>query len=408
MQYVTALDIGSQSIKVLVAEVKKGGKLSLILATKLPSGGVKRGIVDDLAEATYAVNNALGEVRKISKIAVKNIYLGVGGPDVRVQSSTGSVAVSRADNEISQEDVDRAVEASRAVRLSLNRMIMHSITREFVVDGVSDIKDALGMVGNKLEVNSLIIDDFAPAVKNLTKCVEISGGSISGLILSPLAAARAVLNRNQKDLGVVLVDIGFSKTGISIYQENKLLHTAIFSVGSGNITNDLAIGLRNAVATAEIIKLSFGSALSKDISRRETIDLQKIDAAARGVVSRKFVSEIIESRLAEIFEFVNNELKRFGKNIQFPSGIVLVGGGAKLPSIADLARQELKLPSQLGVPDLSSLAVINGELGLQVEDPEFATAAGLLIWGSEKFVQPPSTNPSFAKLVKKLIGYFMP
>ncbi|MDP2695637.1 MAG: cell division protein FtsA [bacterium] len=406
--YIVGLDIGSKNIKALVAETRGQSKLKLIKVIKLPSGGVRKGTIDDMAEATYAVNSALGEIKKIAKDAIKNIYLAVGNSDISMQPSTGSVAVSRADNEISQEDISRAVEASRAISLPMNRMILHAITREFVVDRVSDISEPLGMMGNKLEVNSTIIDAFAPAIKNLTKCVEISGGGVSGLILGNLASARAVLNKNQKELGVVLLDIGFGKTGLSIYQENKLLHTAIFPIGSGNITNDLAIGLKTSIATADTIKYTFGSAIAKDVDRRDSVDLQKVDAKSRGNISRRFIAEIIEARLAEIFEFVNNELKRFGKNAQFPSGIVIVGGGAKLPSLIELAKQELRLPAQVGIPDLSSVEIMNAEVGLQLEDPEFASALGLLIWGSNNSGKIRMSDESVRGILKKVLGYFIP
>lgn len=197
--YITGLDIGSQSIKAAVAEIKKGGKLTLVRLFKMPSKGIRRGTVDDIADATYAVNNAFGEIKKISKSAIKNIFLGVGGADIKVHSSSGSGAVSRADNEITQDDIDRVIQASRAINLSPNRLVLHNITKEFIVDGVGDIRDPLGMIGNKLEIYSLIVDSFSPAIKNLTRCVEVSGGSISGLILGPLADTRSILSKNQKN-----------------------------------------------------------------------------------------------------------------------------------------------------------------------------------------------------------------
>jgi cell division protein FtsA len=240
------------------------------------------------------------------------------------------------------------------------------------------------MIGNRLEVNSLIIDVFDPATKNITKCVEMAGGINNGLIFSPLASARSVLSKNQKDLGVVLVDIGFSTTGICVFEENKLLHAAVLPIGSGNITNDLAIVLKTSVTAAEAIKLTFGTALAKEVSGRETIDLRKIDPTAKNSTTKKRVAEIIETRLAEIFEFVNNELKNIGKAGQLPAGVVIVGGGSKIPNIVDLAKQELKLPAQIGIPETTSFDIASGEINLQVEDPELSCSVGLLIWGAEK------------------------
>ena len=217
---------------------------------------------------------------------------------------------------------------------------MHAITKEFVVDGIGDIRDPLGMSGNRLEVNSLIIDAFGPSIKNLTKCVEMAGVSVGGLIFSPLADSMASLSKNQKDLGVALVDVGFGTTSLCVYEENKLIHCAVFPVGSGNITNDLAIGLKTSVESAEAVKLTYGSANLKGASGREQVDLKKIDPDTRSNVSRRFIAEIIEVRLAEIFEFVNNELKIIGKASQLPVGVVLVGGGCKLSGIVDFVKEE--------------------------------------------------------------------
>jgi len=382
-QYITGLDVGSNSIKAVIGEIKNGGSLTLIKTLKFPSAGIRKGAVDDLAELTHSFNQILGEIKKVSKNAFKNVYLNIGGADIRIQSSRGIVAVSKADYEIYQDDIDRVVQASQAINLPPNRMVVHAITKEFVVDGVGNIRDPLGMTGNKLEVNSLIIDAFSPAVKNLTKCAEMSCVNISGLIFDPLAGSRSVLTKSQKDLGVAVVDIGFGTTGLCVYEENKLIHAAVLPIGSSNVTNDLAIGLKTSVEAAEIVKLTFGSAISKGIGR-ETIDLKKIDPNFKTTVTKKFVAEIIEMRLAEIFEFINNELKLVGKAGQLPAGVVLVGGGAKLPGIVDLAKRELKLAPQIGIPDTTALDISNGELNLQIEDPEFACSVGLISWGMDK------------------------
>lgn len=382
--FITGLDIGTSSLKAVIGEIKNDGQLSVVKILKTPSGGMRKGSIDDLSEMTRALNIIFSEIKKVSKNAVKNIFLSVGGADIHTQSSKGIIAVSRADYEINQDDVDRAVQASQAINPHPNRMILHAITREFVVDGIGDIRDPLGMIGNRLEVNSLIIDVFTPSVKNLTKCVEMAGATIGGLIFSPLASARAALSKNQKDLGVVLVDIGFGTTSMCVYEEGKLIHAAIFPVGSGNITNDLAIGLKTSVDAAEAVKLTFGSASSKGISGRENVDLKKIDSNSRSNTTRRIISEIIEVRLAEIFEFVNNELKIIGRAGKLPVGAVLTGGGSKIPGLIDLVKDELDLPAQIAIPDISSIEMPNGELSLQIEDPEFVCATGLILWGKDR------------------------
>lgn len=405
--FIVGLDVGSHSVKAAVAEVKKDGKLSLLKVIKLPSGGIRKGSVDDIADATRTLNQVIGEIKKVAKSAIKNIYLGVGSPDIKVQSSRGIVAVSRADFEIHRDDIDRVVEASQAINLPLNRMILHSITQEFVVDGVGDIRDPLGMVGNRLEVSSLIVDAFAPAVKNATKCIEIVGGRAAGVIFSPIAVARAVLSKSQKELGVVVIDIGFGKTGMSVYEENKLVHAAVFPIGSGNLTNDLAIGMKTNIAIAEMVKFSFGIALAKEVPPRESIDLRKIDPAARGTIARRFIAEIMEVRLAEIMEFVDNELKRINKSRKLPAGAVLVGGGAKTPAIVELVKQELHLPAQVSVPDVSGLDLAGNELRSQIEDPEYAAAIGLILMAGDQ-INEGRRSVKEGGFLKKVLRYFIP
>lgn len=196
-RYIIGLDIGSKNIKAAVAEIKKDGKPKLLRVLKTPSSGMRKGIVDDLTEVTRSLSPILNEIKKIDRGALENIYLGVGGSDIRVQSSIGVVAVSRSDYEILQDDIQRVTQASQAINLPPNRLVLHSIVREYIVDGVRDIRDPLGMIGNRLEVNSLLIDAFEPTVKNLIKCVEMLGGGIGGLVLSPLASDRSVLSKNQ-------------------------------------------------------------------------------------------------------------------------------------------------------------------------------------------------------------------
>lgn len=379
-KFITGLDIGSSSVKIVVAE-NRDGRPIIRMVHKLPSLGLRKGVVVDVAETSQTVNRLLNEAKKISKAAVKNIYVNIGTPQVKVQASKGIVAVSRADTEIYADDIERAVKASQAVNLGQNRTIIHTLTKEYVVDGVGDIAEPLGLSGSRLEVNSLIIDAFAPHVKSLLRVVELAGGEVAGLVFSPLVAARSALSKNQKNLGVLLIDIGFGTTGISVYEENKPIGVAKIPLGTSNISNDLAIGLKIPVAAAESLKLSYGYAFSRDIGQKDIIDLKKFFPDAKGMVSRRFVAEIIESRLAEIFDFVNNELRLIGKHGKLPGGVVIVGGGAKMPGITDLAKHELKLSSLIGVSLDNNWEVEGPNFSESLEDPEFVNALGLVLWG---------------------------
>lgn len=382
-QFVVGLDIGTASVKVAVAE-NRGGRPALKAVFKEPAYGVRKGAIVDLGETVSAVSRALGEVKKISRGALKSIYVNIGSHQVKSQVSRGIVAVSRADSEIYEEDVERVIKASQAVNLAPNRMIIHNVTREYIVDGVGDIADPLGLAGNRLEVSSVIVDAFSPHVKSVMRVVELGGGRVAGMVLGVLAGSRSVLSKRQKNLGTVLVDIGAGTTSIAVYEENKLLGVSVFPVGAANATSDLAVGLRIPVDAAEEVKLNYGYALAKEVNSKESVDLMKFSPEGKGMVSRRFLSEIIELRLAEILDLVNNELRLLGKSGQLAGGAVLTGGGAKTPGMSELAKQILKLSTQIGISLSEEWSEGTAAFSEAFEDPEFVNALGLAVWGAEK------------------------
>ena len=375
---------------------------------KESSAGLRRGAIIDLTEATSAVARIVSEVRKVSRSAMKTVYVNIGTPESKVQRSHGVVAVSRADNEIYEDDIERVMKSSQAVNLGPNRMIIHTITREYVIDGVSDIAEPLGLSGNRLEVHSIVVDAFAPHVKSVIRVAELAGAKIGGMVFGPLIAAQSALAKSQRDLGVLLVDIGYGTTGMAVYDENKLVGVSMFPVGSGNVTNDIAVGLRIPVPVAEEIKTHYGYAMAKEISPKEMIDLGKLVPGHRGTVSRRFVAEIIESRLAEILEFVNNELKLLGKSGQLAGGAVFVGGGAKIPGITELAKQEVKLSSRVGVAITDLWAPESVTAFPDVfEDPEFVNPLGLVLWGAQQEGWQPKDRRGMQG-IKNIFKYFLP
>lgn len=405
---ILGLDIGSSSIRAVIAEPGRDGKISLVSGIVKPSKGLRRGVVIDMDSAAGQINQVLQSARDISKNSIKNIYLNIGGVDVRSQVSRGIAAVSRASSEIYKDDIDRAVQASEAVNLPSNRMILHTIKKEFIVDGVGDIQDPLGMVGGRLEIINYIIDAFAPAVKNIIKCVELSGGSVSALIFNPIASSLSVLSTNQRELGVILIDIGYGTTGIAVYEEGKLLHTVMLPVGAGHVTNDLAVALKIPVEVAEKLKVAYGYALSSAVPGKDSIDLKKIDSNLKGTPSRKFISEVVESRLSEICDLVNDELKKIGRAGKLPGGAVIVGGGARLPGISELFKSELKLSTQIGLVNPAFF-----ELGPQcqadlMEFPEYASVLGLLLWSEGLNPRPKTSHKGILKTGSDFLKNFLP
>jgi cell division protein FtsA len=404
---IVGLDIGSRTIKAVIAERNDSGKTTILDSITAESRGIRRGVVHDMEDATASINAVLSEVRHISKGALKNIYLGIDCSDIQAQISRGIVAVSRANSEIYQDDVSRVLQASEAVNLSANRTILHTITREYVVDGIGDIQDPLGMVGSRLEVMSVVIDIFQPAIRNIMKCVEVSGGVISEVIFNPLASAEAVLTKNQKELGVVIIDIGYGTTGLAVYEENKLLHAKTFPIGAGHITHDIAIALKIPVEVAERIKVAYGYAIAREVSAKESIDLSKLDKEKKGSPSRKFVAEIIEARLAEICEVINDELDRIGKSVRLPAGVVLVGGGAKLPGIVNLFTDEMKLSTQIGLPQ-DHFFTTDHKTSELLESPEHAAVLGLAVWDNKHERSENSFTQQKGAFIKRILKNFLP
>ncbi|HBV33581.1 TPA: cell division protein FtsA [Patescibacteria group bacterium] len=375
-ELITGLDIGSTTIRAAVAQTNGGSELHILGLAEVPSQGIHKGVVTSIEDAVSAISSVWERVERMTGTPVEHVWASINGSHILAQSSHGVIAVSKADGEIKEDDVDRVVEAAQAVATPPNYEILHVLPRSFVVDNQAGIKDPVGMTGVRLEVEAQIIEGQSAQIKNLTKCIYRTGVDIDDLVLAILANAEVVLTKRQKELGVVLVNLGGSTTSMLVFEEGDPLHTAILPVGSGHITNDIAIGLRTSIDLAERLKLEYGHAVSSDVGKREDIDLAEI-SPEEGRVSRKQLAEIIEARLVEIFSLVNKELERIDRKGMLPAGVVLTGGGAKLPGVVEVAKREFKLPASLGYPvDVASPLE-------KVNDLSFTTAIGLARWGEE-------------------------
>jgi cell division protein FtsA len=311
-------------------------------------------------------------------VVVDHAAVSVNGPHINTLSSHGVIAVSRADGEITEHDLLRVIDASQTVQLPMNREILHVIPQYFAVDGQAGIKDPVGMSGIRLEVESTIIQVSSPFLRNLQKCLKQAGVAVDDLVLSSLASAHSSLTKRHKEIGSVLIDLGAGTTGVVVYEEGQLLMASVIPIGQAHVTNDLAIGLRTTVDTAEEVKLKYGAAEAEALSKDAEIKLSEFDPNEESVVSHRHVVEIIEARVAEILEAVNKELKKINRDGQLPGGAVLSGGGANLPGIVDYAKEKLRLPVVLGNP----LANVTGLVD-RVKDPSYATGVGLIQWLAE-------------------------
>jgi cell division protein FtsA len=406
---VAGVDIGTSEIKMVVAEEASPGRLVPRLFLREPSAGVRKGAVVEPGELVPPLTKLFHEARGMAKGILRNLYVNIGTTQVNVQPSRGIVAVSRADSEIYQDDVERVIKAAQALTLGPNRTLIHNIVREFIVDGTADIVDPLGLSGSRLEVQSLVIDAFALHVKNVSRAIEMAGGEMRELIFNPLAAARAALSKRRKDLGVVLIDLGAGTTGVSVYEENKLVGVAQLPLGGSNISNDIAIGLKVPVSEAEAIKMRYGHAIAKQVGARELVDVRQTSPESPRTVTRRFVAEIIESRMTEIFELVDSELQTLGKSGRLAEGVVIVGGGAKLPGIADLARKELKLSSEVVTNLGDQWSLETAGFAQDLNSPDFAVALGLALSSVQSEEGP--VRGAFAapfKMGKGFLKYFLP
>jgi len=381
-QVVIGVDVGSTKVITTIASGdNETGDINIIGYGEVASTGMRKGMVVDIDETISAISNSLEEAERMSGVPIEHVLLSISGQHVSSSNSRGVIAVSRPNGEIGKDDISRVIEAAKAFSMPANREVIHVIPRSFIVDGQEGVKDPLGMKGIRLEADAHVITASSPVVKNLLKCAYQAGADVDELVSSSLAASKALLNRKQKEIGVVLVDIGGGSTSLAVFEEGEVLHTAVLPVGSSHITNDIAIGLRTSIEIAEKVKVEFGAATPVGVSERDMIDLSHIDPSlAKNSIKRKYIIEIINARLEEIFIMIKDELRKVGRDGLLPAGAIITGGGSKTEGIVDVARQSLRLPAQLGVLTEPIMSIEKDIL----ENPSFSTAIGLILWGMEE------------------------
>ncbi len=376
-QIITGLDIGSNKIRIAVGQYDKDSQdLHIIGAAEHPSNGIINGNIVSVEDVVSSISAALEKIERIVGMPVEKAVIGISGPHVKSITSQGVVAVAKADGEIKDEDIDRVLEAAQAVATPPNYEILHVVPRDYKVDNQEDVKDPIGMNGVRLEVNAQIIMALSSQIKTITKCVYRTGVDVQDLVFSVLADSEAILNKEQKELGVVLVNIGSSTTGIAVFEEGDLLHTKVLPIGSSHITNDLAIGLRTSIKVAEEVKLKHAACISDDIRKRDDIDLNTIDPEEekRTMASKYEIAKITQARVEEIFDMVGQELKEIDRFGMLPSGVVLTGGGSKLNGIVELAKKQLQLPVFLAKSKKINTVVD------KIYDLSYSNALGLILW----------------------------
>ncbi|MDO8565936.1 MAG: cell division protein FtsA [Candidatus Moranbacteria bacterium] len=406
--YYVGLDIGSAEIRAVIAqEISADDSLRVVGMGRTPSSGMRRGVVVDTDSVAKACNIALEQAERMAGHAAEDVVVSISGTEIGCQNALGVIAVGRADGEVVEDDMTRVMDEVRArLTMPLNREIIHVIPKDYRLDDQKNIKDPLGMHGVRLEMNALIVSGNTSHLKNISRSLEQAGANVENFVVEPIASAEAVLSTKQKELGSVLVNIGGSTTSIVVFEDGDLLHLSVLPVGSGHITNDIAIGLRTSIDVAEAVKLQYGSALPDEIGKKEEVDLSVFDSQEDAVVSRRHIAEIIEARFEEILNYVNSELKSIGREELLPGGAILSGGGALLPGAVDLAKRVLRLPVQIGYPK-----PLGGILD-QVDTPQFATVVGLLLLAQSNHVDKHTFSPSMMHgmmlKVKRWAKQFLP
>ncbi len=378
-QIITGIDIGNHAVKTVIAELNRDILRPQVIGVgSVRSHGLRHGMVFDMEEATDNVRDSVNRAESMSGAKVSRAYVSLNGLHIRNQLSRGVVVVSRTDNEITQNDIDRVVEAASTINLPSNREIIHTLPKNFTIDGQEHVKNPLGMRGVRLEAEVMLIDGLSPHIRNLAKCVNANDIEVSEFVFAPLATAKSVLDKHQREHGVLSIDLGGGVSSIALFHEGDLVHTAVLPIGSRHITNDLAVAFRTSMDKAEEIKCQHGSINLEQSARKDKVDLSELLGEEGFVIPRVQIAKIIDPRISELFDFISDEMKKTPRGYLLPAGVVLAGGGANLNGLLNFTKNRLRLAVRTGGD-----YIIDG-LADRVSDPVFAVAIGLVLWGFEK------------------------
>ena len=372
---IVGIDVGSSKICTLVSEVDDEGYVRVIGVGLVRSRGVRKGVVVNVVDATAAIAASVDKAERTSGYKIERAYVGLSGVHVSSLNSRGVVGISRREHGITVEDVDRALDAAHAIAVPHNQEVVHVIPRGYIVDGQNDVRDPLGMHGFRLEVEAHIVVGSSASIQNLVKCVEGAGVEVDELVLASIAAGDAVLTDTEREMGVVLADIGAGITDMAIFIDGTVWHTVTLAVGGEYVTGDVAIGLRLPPDVAERVKIEHGHARAAQVPPEERFTVSTFGGETRQVVPRWKLAEIIEARAEEILSMIQQEIKRSGYDGLLPAGVVLCGGTAQLSGIQELGRDVLGLPVRVGASQ-ALLGLVD-----QVSSPAHAVGAGLMGWG---------------------------
>ncbi len=373
---IVGLDIGTTKICCLITELGEDDKLEVIGFGLSESKGLRRGLVVNMEQTVNAIRHAVEDAEKMAGIRVDEVYTGIAGGHIQGISTSGVIAIKG--DEITQADKKRVVEQAKDFAKPVGVEIIHVLPQEFAVDDISGIANPVGMAGSRLEARVHIVTGSVSAVSNITKCAQKAGLGLQDIVLQQIASAAAVLTQDERQLGVALLDIGGGTTDIAVFNGGSIRHTAVLGLGGDHVTNDIAVGLRTPIAEAERLKIKYGQAISSNVSREEQIEVPSIGGDTVRTIPRRVLSEIIESRMEELFKLAYLEIRNTGISDQLSAGLVLTGGTSSLEGVAELAESILHMPVRVGIP-----RGVNGLVEL-VSSPAFSTAVGLCLYESSR------------------------
>ncbi|MFL2538563.1 MAG: cell division protein FtsA [Candidatus Rariloculaceae bacterium] len=369
------LDIGTSKVVAIVGELSSENMLEVIGIGSHPSRGLKRGVVVNIESTVQSIQRAIEEAELMSGCEINTVYAGIAGSHVRSLNSHGIVAIR--DKEVSSGDIDRVIDAARAVAIPADQKVLHVLPQEFLIDSQEGIREPIGMSGVRLEAKVHLVTGAVSAAQNIVKCVQRCGLDVEDVVLEQLASSFSVLTEDEKELGICLVDMGGGTTDLAVFRGGAIQHTAVIPIAGDQVTNDIAISLRTPTQHAEEIKIKYACALSQLANLDETIEVPSVGDRPPRRLARQTLAEVVEARYEELFSLVRDELRRSGFEELIAAGLVLTGGSAKMEGAVELAEEIFHVPVRLGVPQY-----VEGLVDV-VRNPIHATGVGLLIYGKE-------------------------
>jgi cell division protein FtsA len=394
---IVGLDIGTSKVVAIVGEVTpEGDEVEIIGIGQHPSRGLKKGVVVNIESTTHSIQRAVEEAELMSGCEIHSVYTGIAGSHIRSMNSHGIVAIR--DKEVTQDDIDRVIDAARAVAIPADRKIVHILPQEFIIDNQEGIREPIGMSGVRLEAKVHLVTSAASAAQNIVKCIRICGLEVDDLILEQLASSESVLTEDEKDLGVCLVDVGGGTTDIAVFTEGAVRYTAVIPIAGDQVTNDIAVAMRTPTQYAEEIKIKYACALAQLTNADEMIEVPSVGARPPRYLARQTLADVVEPRYEELLTLVQAELRRSGYEDLIAAGIVLTGGSAKMDGVIELAEEVFHMPVRVGYPKY-----VSGLIDV-VRNPIHATGVGLLLFGHKHRHERISDINHSGRIVRGVLG----